>query len=152
MELEYRSSVIAVFTNDRSEVLVGERGDHAGAYQLPQGGIEPGESAVNALFREMEEELGCSAFSIVASATNPIRYRFPPELTTKIARKYCGQSQQWFLTKFHEGSGPDLAKADKEFRAFAWWPAQRVVDEIVDWKRAAYREGFKALGFDLKPS
>lgn len=147
MDLDYRNSVIGVFTNSDGLVLVGERRDHPGNWQLPQGGIEPGESAVLAFYREMEEETGCGSFSVVTTGARPTRYDFPPGLNRPITRRYRGQSLQWFHARYAEGAGPDPARTDGEFRNFRWVPWTDVVGGIVDWKKAVYEEGFALLGF-----
>jgi putative (di)nucleoside polyphosphate hydrolase len=146
---EYRPCVVVVFTNESGKILACERSDHRGAWQLPQGGIEPGESALNAVYREMREELGCDRFKITGEASGLIKYRFPEELNTKIAKKWIGQSQTWFKAEFDRGFMPDLTAADGEFIATDWRDAADVVEQIIDWKRDAYIEGLTKLGFKI---
>lgn len=146
MATEYRPCVVAVFTNSSGEILVCERSDVAGAWQLPQGGIDPGESALNALYREMREEIGCDRFKIVKEASGLIKYRFPESIEKKsIAKKWIGQSQIWFHAKFEDGFGPDIEKGDGEFKAYEWRKPSRVLAEIIAWKREAYEEGLTKL-------
>lgn len=149
MVSEYRPCVVVVFTNENNRILVCERSDVPGAWQLPQGGIEPGESALNAVYREMREELGCDRFHINKEASGLVKYRFPEDLGSSIAKKWIGQSQAWFKAKFEPGFGPDLSVADGEFSDFDWREVQSVVANIIDWKQAAYKEGLKKLGFNL---
>jgi len=146
---EYRPCVVVVFTNENNRILVCERSDVPGAWQLPQGGIEPGESALNAVYREMREELGCDRFHITKEASGLVKYRFPDGLGSPISKKWIGQSQAWFRAKFEPSFGPDLSVADGEFSAFDWREVQSVVANIIDWKQAAYKEGLKKLGFNL---
>jgi putative (di)nucleoside polyphosphate hydrolase len=141
--------VVVVFTNENNRILVCERSDVPGAWQLPQGGIEPGESALNAVYREMREELGCDRFHITKEASGLVKYRFPDGLGSPISKKWIGQSQAWFRAKFEPSFGPDLSVADGEFSAFDWREVQSVVANIIDWKQAAYKEGLKKLGFNL---
>ena len=150
MVSEYRPCVVAVFTNEAGKILTCERSDHIGSWQLPQGGIEPGESALNAVYREMREEIGCDRFKITREASGLIKYRFPEDLNSKITKKWIGQSQTWFLAKFDNGFEPDLSQADGEFIAIKWVDIRDVVQQIVDWKRAAYIEGLTKLGFDVE--
>lgn len=145
MATEYRPCVVAVFTNSQGHILVCERSDVPGAWQLPQGGIEPGESALNALYREMREEIGCDRFKILKEAPGLIKYRFPESLEKSISRKWIGQSQIWFQTEFDQTFGPDLYIADGEFRAFEWRSPKKVLAGIIDWKREAYTEGLTKL-------
>lgn len=150
MTLEYRPCVIAVFTNGDGRVLVAERSDAPGQWQLPQGGVDPGESPEQALRREMAEELGTDQFRILARGERPICYDFPPDLQAGIAKRFRGQKQQWFHVAFAEGARPDLERAeDDEFRDVAWVPVQDVVEAIIDFKKDAYREGLRMLGFSV---
>ena len=100
--LGYRPSVLAVFLRSDGKVLLGMRSD-IGCWQFPQGGVDPGENAEQALYREMQEELGCSDFSILKRSSDEIRYDFPETIKAKIAKKYKGQQQQWFLCRYDEG-------------------------------------------------
>jgi putative (di)nucleoside polyphosphate hydrolase len=143
---EYRPCVVAVFTNKKAQILVCERSDVEGAWQLPQGGIEPGESALNAVYREMKEEIGCDSFKITKEASGLIKYKFPSDLKKPISKKWIGQSQIWFLCRFDEGANPDMSLADGEFVRYEWRDANKVIDGIVDWKRDSYIEGFIKLG------
>jgi putative (di)nucleoside polyphosphate hydrolase len=144
--------VLAVFTNAKNEVLVAERADRTEAWQLPQGGIDPGETAEEALFREMAEEIGCRDFEILRRSETAVRYHFPEGLTTEIAKKFRGQDQIWFLARFPPGAGPDLEKAtDREFKAVAWVSPAECLRRAVTFKKDAYREGFAALGLAFEP-
>ena len=145
MSLEYRSCVVGVFVNEKNEVLAGERADTPGAWQLPQGGVDPGESVVNAIYREMREELGSDNFEIVDQSSREIKYRFPDGLKAKVAKKYCGQSTTWFKLKFKQGQQPDLSKADGELTGTKWMKPADLAAGIVSWKQQAYADGFKAL-------
>lgn len=146
---EYRLCVVGVFTNDRGEVLVGQRSDVKGAWQLPQGGVDPGESNLGAIFREMNEELGTNEFDVVRIASRQVRYQFPAEVVSGAAARYAGQTLQWWLLKFKSGAGPQLEKADGEFSSFAWITPKKVVDGIVEWKKQAYKDGFEQLGLEI---
>jgi putative (di)nucleoside polyphosphate hydrolase len=145
MSLEYRSCVVGVFVNEKNQVLAGERADAPGAWQLPQGGVDPGESVLQAIYREMKEELGCDAFEVVDQGSREIKYRFPEGLKAKVAKRYCGQSTTWFKLKFKKGAAPDLAKADGELKSTKWVDAAELSSGIIEWKRTAYLEGFRAL-------
>ena len=147
MAKPYRPCVVGVFRNQRGEVLLGERADNRGQWQLPQGGVDAGEEWEAALRREMAEELGIFDLVIVKHSTQPVRYDFPPELTTKIARRFSGQEQQWFLLELPDGVEPDLAQAsDDEFAAWRWAPPAEAIAAIVPFKRQAYEQGFSQLG------
>lgn len=139
--------MLAVFTNSEGLVLVAERADASGSWQFPQGGIDPGESPEDAVAREMMEELGCAAFTVVGRSEGPVRYHFPPEMKGGIAKDFRGQDQIWFHLRFEAGQGPDLARAtDKEFVATAWVTPGEAVRRAVSFKKDAYRIGLAALG------
>ena len=145
-ERPFRQSVVGVFVNDRGKILLGERSDAHGAWQLPQGGIDDGESPEDALRREMREELGVSRFQIVREGSRKCRYDFPPGLEAPVARKYRGQEQTWFLLRFDDGTGPSLESADGEFRDFRWEEPAKALAAIIEWKRQCYEDGFHILG------
>ena len=151
MGVPLRKCVVAVVTNDRGQYLVGERSDVPGAWQLPQGGVEEGERADEAVTRELGEEMGCGAAEVIRQAPGEISYLFPQGVTgvtlpSSIKAKFSGQSQTWFLLRYQPGVGPDLRRADGEFSAFAWQTKEEIIANIVAFKREAYIEGFAALG------
>jgi len=145
----FRQSVVGLFINDSGNILLGERSDAPGAWQLPQGGVDAGENPEAALRREMQEELGCADFQIIKRAAEKCRYEFPASLDSPVARRYLGQEQIWFLLQFEQNAGPDIARSDQEFRAFRWELPSVVLEEIIEWKRACYEKGFKQLGIQI---
>ncbi len=145
--MEYRFGVIGVFINSNNLLLVGERSDIPSVWQFPQGGIEPGESATAAFYREMSEELGTSNFSIIRHAHKQTLYRFPSTLNAPIAKKYLGQSLQWFLARFNAQVTPALNNSDGEFMSISWRSVDEVLNGVVEWKKPAYEAGLRLLGF-----
>lgn len=145
MTWKLRQGVVGVFVNERREVLLCERANHAGAWQFPQGGIDPGESIEQALVREMSEELGVSDFHVIKQGQQTSVYWFPAGLDLPITRDFDGQEHVWFELAFSPGVEPDLAKSDGEFRSYQWTKPQEVLGKIVDWKKQAYRVGLKTL-------
>jgi putative (di)nucleoside polyphosphate hydrolase len=145
MDKPYRPCVVAVIQNQAGWLLVGERADHAGAWQLPQGGIDEGETAQEALFRELKEEIGTDQLELVRTSAVKIRYDFPAEVQRERMKAFRGQEQDWFLLRFKPGCGPELDKADGEFRAVQWMQSRDLITGIITWKQDAYREGLKAL-------
>ncbi|MCY4443236.1 MAG: NUDIX domain-containing protein [Proteobacteria bacterium] len=147
--LPYRESVVGVFVA-HDEVLVLERFDTPGAWQFPQGGIESGESAEQALVREMQEELGCGEFQILQSSADMIYYDFPTTLIAPISKMFRGQKSRWYLCAFGEPfevMGVDLSRAtDREFADFRWVKPYEAYEHTIYWKKDAYRKGLKDLG------
>lgn len=144
----YREAVVGVFVNIRNEVLVLERADISGAWQLPQGGLDDGESPLEALKREMYEELGTKCFEVIDVLGDSLYYNFPESLTAPIAKKYKGQSLRWFLLKFTADSCPNLENAkDREFIDYKWVEWMEACTLVSSWKRECYLEGFEGLGF-----
>ncbi len=142
----YRPCVVGVFVNEKKEVLVALRRDKR-AWQFPQGGVEDGESFKEALFREMKEEIGCDRFEIVTVAPEMLHYDFPEKSTIELAKVFRGQSQRWFLCKFHEGFGPNLDQCTSdEFLETKWSSPQEIAKTIIDWKKETYRRGLGLLG------
>ncbi len=146
MEKPFRPCVVAVIQNDQGQVLAGERTDQAGSWQLPQGGIDPGESPLIAVMRELHEEIGSSALLVVGSHGEWIRYQFPPEFANGRMANWAGQEQQWFLLKFKPGESAHLELSEGEFQALKWLEPKELLEGIVYWKKEAYRLGLSAFG------
>lgn len=144
---DYRECVVAVVIGDDGLILAGERGDRRGTWQLPQGGVDDGETPREALFRELLEEVGTGDVEIISHLDEKISYDFPEHMTAPIASKFKGQIQTWFLVKLNPGAVPSIEKSDHEFADLSWRTADDLLAGVVDWKRDAYKKGFK--GFSL---
>lgn len=142
----YRPCVVAVIAREDGYLLVGERSDQPGAWQLPQGGIDDGESSEEALFRELREEIGTRDVTIITKLSKPIYYDFPAEMNTRLAKQFRGQEQWWFHLKLQEKAKPDLSLSDGEFQSLAWHTPKEVLQGIISWKKVAYEQGLRQLG------
>lgn len=119
---------------------------------MPQGGIDKGEDPKVAAFRELYEETGVSSASIIAESKSWIQYDLPPEAVGKAMKgKFRGQEQKWFALRF-TGEEQEINLTPEghkpEFDAWRWATASEVLDEIVGFKREAYRaviEEFRTL-------
>lgn len=136
----YRPNVAAFVLNNKGEILLCERSDVRGAWQLPQGGIEAGEDPETALYRELEEEIGTSEVEIIAKLPQIIRYDWPEIL---FKRGFHGQEQHFFLVRLKEGSEPNIEIACDEFIDSQWVSRERFIDLVQGFKREAY---LQALG------
>jgi putative (di)nucleoside polyphosphate hydrolase len=152
--LPYRPCAGVMLINRDGRVFVGQRIDNTlEAWQMPQGGIDPGEDARTAALRELGEEIGVSAdkVTLIAEAANELVYDLPPELIGKVWKgKYRGQRQRWFLLRF-EGEDSDIRidNAHPEFRAWRWAEPADLPRLIVPFKRALYEDVLAAFADHL---
>jgi len=146
--LPYRPCVGITLFNKKGKVFVGERLDNPGAWQMPQGGIDEGESVEQAFFREMAEEVGTDKATILKIHDKPLRYALPPHLQGKLwDGKWGGQEQTWVAARF-TGTDRDVnikAHYPQEFGKWQWVGLDEVLDLIVPFKRDTYREVIKAF-------
>ena len=143
-DLSYRPCAGVMLLNSDGRVFVGQRMDSTlEAWQMPQGGIDPGEDAEAAAVRELGEETGVgpSLVELVAQAPDELYYDLPPELIGKVWRgKWRGQRQRWFLYRFlGEDRDIDIATRHPEFRAWCWMDPDDLPAVVVPFKRDLYQ-------------
>lgn len=142
-KLPYRRNVGVMLMNADGQVFVGQRLDNPGpAWQMPQGGIDKGETPRDAALRELEEETGVPAHlvEIMAETENWLPYDLPHDLVPRIWKgRYKGQEQKWFLLHF-SGSSEDvnIDTDHPEFSRWRWMAPTELVDNIVPFKRDVY--------------
>ncbi len=149
-DLPYRPAAGIMLINDQGKVFVGQRLDSTlEAWQMPQGGLDPGEDPKAAALRELEEETGIPArlVTILARSDKDLDYDLPPDLIGKLWKgRYRGQRQTWFLMRF-EGTDADvkLETEHPEFRAWKWAEPSELPDMIVPFKRELYQNVLRAF-------
>jgi len=139
----YRPGVGLMLINRTGQVFVGRRIDMAEeAWQMPQGGIDAGETPRQAALRELAEEVGTDKAEIVAESASWLRYDLPPDLAARMwGGRHRGQRQKWFALRF-TGEDRDIALdgAHPEFRAWRWVAPEELERLIVPFKRRVYRK------------
>jgi putative (di)nucleoside polyphosphate hydrolase len=152
--LPYRPCAGVMLINQGGEVFVGQRLDSTlEAWQMPQGGIDPGEDAQDAAVRELGEEtgIGPDLVELVAEAPDELFYDLPDDLIGKVwSGKWRGQRQRWFLFRF-TGADSDvhIDTAHPEFRAWRWIDPALLPEVIVPFKRQLYRDVLAAFAGHL---
>jgi putative (di)nucleoside polyphosphate hydrolase len=139
----YREGVGIALLNRDDLVFVGQRIDQtAEAWQMPQGGIDPGEDPLQAALREMEEEIGVAAklVEVIAESRGWLSYDLPADLADKVwGGRYRGQRQKWYLARFKgRDSDINIETPHPEFKEWRWLPFRQLPELIVPFKRPIY--------------
>ena len=143
--VRYRPNVAALVVNSVGNLLICERWTIPGAWQFPQGGVDEGETAEAALFREVREEVGLEArLYVVVARREGYRYLYPEDARGKKLRKHGshGQEQTYFLCHLKSDAPPvNVKQKQREFRAYRWIPPMEFdLDWLPPFKRDIYRE------------
>jgi putative (di)nucleoside polyphosphate hydrolase len=154
--LPYRDNVGAALFNRDGRIFLGRRADQpAGTgWQLPQGGIDPGEDPRVAVLRELREEIGTDRAAILGEHPDWLSYDFPPELIGRVlGGRYRGQRQKWFALRFL-GEDADIhleADAHPEFDAWRWADLGELATLPVGFKKPVYDVLVAAFAVFAKP-
>jgi putative (di)nucleoside polyphosphate hydrolase len=143
--LPYRPAAGVMLLNADGLVFVAQRLDSTPeAWQMPQGGLDPGEDPLAGALRELEEETGITAdkVEIVARAPEELTYDLPDDLVGKMWKgQWRGQRQTWFLARFTgEDADINLETAEPEFRAWKWTDPKNLPAIIVPFKKRLYED------------
>jgi len=145
----YRPNVGIILCNWRDEVFWGKRvREHS--WQFPQGGIKHGETPVQAMFRELQEEVGLlpGHVKILGRTRNWLRYEVPPQWIKREWRgNYRGQKQIWFLLRL-VGRDSDVSLRSSEhpeFDAWRWHEYWVPLESVIDFKRDVYQQALTEL-------
>jgi putative (di)nucleoside polyphosphate hydrolase len=137
----YRAAVGIMLLNGAGLVFVARRIDMAAeAWQMPQGGIDDGETPRGAALRELKEEIGTDKAVVLGESRDWLRYDLPAELAGQAwGGRYRGQRQKWFAMRFTGSDGDiDLATEHPEFNEWKWVPPASLPRFIIPFKRQLY--------------
>jgi putative (di)nucleoside polyphosphate hydrolase len=149
-DIGYRPAVAVMLINASRKVWVGQRLDNAlDAWQMPQGGLDPGEDPLEGALRELEEEtgIGRDLVEIVAQAKEELLYDLPEDLIGKVWKEpWRGQRQTWFLARFLGTDGDvNIQTVEPEFRAWKWAEPEALPAMIVPFKKKLYQDVLAAF-------
>ena len=140
----YRPNVAAVILSskypDKCEFFIAHRSDIKNAWQFPQGGIDEGETPIEALHRELREEIGSDEIEVLGEYPEWLSYDFPA-----VARGKCypfdGQTQKYFLVRLKEGARIDLgAHTIPEFEEYTFVEYDELFKKVSYFKRKVYKQ------------
>jgi len=140
----YRPAVGIMLLNREGEIFIGRRIDMpagSAGWQMPQGGIDPGETPRQAALRELKEEVGSDRADILAETAGWHHYDLPRQIAGKRwGGRYRGQCRKWFAMRF-TGTDGDIDPANTEhpeFDTWEWVAPSRLPELIVPFKRPLY--------------
>ena len=140
-QLPMRTGVGIIVLNNNNQVFVGKRKDNPGdKWQMPQGGVDKGESFITAMRRELIEETSIKNIKILKEIQNMYQYELPKNLVGIIWKgKFRGQRQKWFITKFlGKDDEINLDTKHPEFIDWKWIDPNDLPKVIVDFKKELY--------------
>lgn len=145
----FRPNVGIILVNSLGQVLWARRVGQD-AWQFPQGGIQQDESPEQAMFRELEEEIGLQSTDVelLAVTRGWLRYRLPRRMIRRHSLPMCvGQKQKWYLLRMlSHDSAVKIDQNDKpEFDGWQWVSYWYPLGQVVSFKREVYRKAMKEL-------
>lgn len=151
----FRENVGIIIINQRGEVLWARRFGTQNAWQFPQGGIDGNESPIDAMYRELTEELGIlpNEVTLLAESMHWIRYRLPKQYRRRDDPQSCiGQKQKWFLLQLTNGDHCVRLNAShpQEFDAWKWVDYWLPLQEVIFFKKNVYRKVLQEFSIAVK--
>ena len=146
--LPLRKGVGVVLLNKNNQIFVARRIDNPKDFwQMPQGGIDNGETPLQAAYRELKEETSIKSVKIIQEIKDEITYNLPDNLLGIIWKgKYKGQTQKWLVMKFlGDDKEIDLKTKHPEFLEWKWINIENITDKVVDFKLHVYEKIKKEL-------
>ena len=141
--LPLRTGVGISILNSNNQIFVGKRKDNPfDKWQMPQGGVEPGEDLLVAMRRELKEETSIVSIKVLKEFNQWLEYELPENLIGKIWKgKYRGQKQKWFIVRFTgEENEIDINTKYPEFIEWKWIDMNLLPDLIVNFKKHVYKD------------
>jgi len=140
---DYRPNVAAIVLSSdypsRCEFMISRRNGTKRGWQFPQGGIDEGEDIMDALFRELKEEIGTNDVEILAEYPHWISYDFPKSTKDKLY-PYRGQTQKYFLVRLRSSAQIDLFTHDMpEFEEYKFVAEDELFKRATFLKRRTYK-------------
>lgn len=137
----YRPNVAAIILSSsyplKCEIFIAKRNDMENIWQFPQGGIDKGENAKNALFRELKEEIGTDDIEIIAEYPKWLSYDFPDKIAQKM-HPYNGQIQKYFLVRLKDDTKVNINTKFPEFSAYEFVELKQIFKMINHFKKDIY--------------
>jgi len=137
----YRPNVAMIIVSNnypqKKEIFLAQRNDLNDVWQFPQGGIDEGEEVQEALFRELEEEIGTDKVKIIAEYPEWISYDFPPKIAKKM-NPWIGQKQRYFLVKLKKNAEINIATKHPEFSDYKFVGVDEVLKQSASFKQEVY--------------
>jgi putative (di)nucleoside polyphosphate hydrolase len=139
----FRSNVAIVISDGRGKVFLAKRLGQQ-SWQFPQGGVDKGESADQALFRELYEEVGLesSDVKIIQRSKKWLRYHIPPSMQRKNSKPLCiGQKQKWYFLQLTGDTSKVCfdTSGSPEFDGWQWVNYWYPINSVISFKRNVYR-------------
>jgi|TARA_B110000967_G_scaffold129185_1_gene131987 putative (di)nucleoside polyphosphate hydrolase len=141
INLPLRSGVGIAVLNEDNKIFVAKRIDNQkNFWQMPQGGVDEGESYLTAAYRELEEETSIIEVELVKELDGLIAYELPKSLLGVIWKgRYRGQEQKWFVMRFlGKDNDINIKTKNPEFCEWKWIELDNLTDNVVDFKLHVY--------------
>ena len=141
--LPLRNGVGIIVLNNKNKVFVARRIDNPkNFWQMPQGGVDKGESLLEAAYRELEEETNITNVKLIKEIEGTLTYELPAHLLGKIWKgKYKGQKQKWFLMRFLGlDSDINIKTENPEFVEWKWINLEEITNVVVNFKLHVYKD------------
>ena len=141
INLPLRSGVGIAVLNEDNKIFVAKKIDNQkNFWQMPQGGVDEGESYLTAAYRELEEETSIIEVELVKELDGLIAYELPKSLLGVIWKgRYRGQEQKWFVMRFlGKDNDINIKTKNPEFCEWKWIELDNLTDNVVDFKLHVY--------------